>query len=49
LPEVLREEVFPEVEALQLVHGLLLLLPFLACDIEGLVLNLDARNLFLDF
>jgi len=48
LLEVISQEVFGNVEALKLVHGLDLLLALHASVIESLVLLLDALDLFLD-
>ena len=47
--EIVRQEVLSNMHALQLVHGLLLLLPLHPSVLKSLVLDLDPLNLLLDF
>jgi hypothetical protein len=47
--EICAQEVFSNIEALKLVHGLKLLFSLASCDIKVLVLDLNSLNFFLDF
>ena len=47
--EICAQEVFSNIEALELIHGFELLLSLASSDVKVLVLDLDSLDLFLDF